>query len=486
MEPKNLLFIFSDQHNRNITGCYGNPHIKTPNIDRLAQRGVRFDNAYTNCPICIPARASLATGRYVNEIGYWDNGIPYDGRVASWHHRLRENGYTVDAVGKLHFRSHEDDNGFSKEMHTMHVVEGVGDVLGCIRDNPPKRDQPSKIRDAGPGDSSYIRYDHKVADTACSWIAEHANDGKPWALFVGFVQPHPRYIAPERFFKLYEDAGLPMPPQWRTEDWPKHPALDQLRRFFMADSGISEQDIRTLHAAYYGAVSQMDWQTGRVLDALESAGLTDATRIVYSSDHGDSGGSRGLFGKFTMYDESAAVPLIMSGPDIPAGRSVTTPVSLADLFPTVLESFNVEPEEEDKDMPSESLWRFMEGPDADRERCVLSEYHALGSESAWMLLRSRRYKYVYYVGGPPQLFDMEDDPQELVDLADSPSHRTVLEDMDRKLREVVDPEEADRRAKADQKAMVERHGGREKVIQRGTFHNTPTPDEPIVFDTGLK
>ena len=129
--------------------------------------------------------------------------------------------------------------------------------------------------------------------------------------------------------------------------------------------------------------------------------------------------------------------------------------------------------------------RFLEGPGADSDRLVLSEYHAVGSENAWFLLRSRKYKYIYYVGGPPQLFDMESDPQELFNLAESTSHGAVLEEMDRKLREIVDPEEADRRAKADQQEMIQRFGGREKVIQRGTFHNTPTPDEPIVFDTGL-
>ena len=101
--PKNLLYIISDQHNRDLLGCYGHPSVETPNIDSLAERGTRFTNAYTNCPICVPARASLATGRYVHQIGYWDNAFPYDGQIRSWGHHLRSQGYQVDSIGKLHF-----------------------------------------------------------------------------------------------------------------------------------------------------------------------------------------------------------------------------------------------------------------------------------------------------------------------------------------------------------------------------------------------
>jgi choline-sulfatase len=133
--------------------------IQTPNIDRLAEQGTRFNNAYTNCPICVPARASLATGYYVHQIGNWDNGFPYNGDVPSWGHHLREQGYQVDSIGKLHFKGQGYDHGFSAEIDPLHVVEGVGDILGCIRDNPPSRNVPSGLHTAGPGDSTYLRYD---------------------------------------------------------------------------------------------------------------------------------------------------------------------------------------------------------------------------------------------------------------------------------------------------------------------------------------
>ena len=182
MKPANLLFILSDQHNATIAGCYGNSIVQTPHIDALAEQGTRFDCAYTPSPICVPARASLATGRYVHDIGYWDNATPYDGKVPGWGHRLKEQGYHVDSIGKLHFRSADDDNGFVKSHDALYVVDGVGDILSAIRDDAPFRNSRPGIESAGPGDSTYLRYDARIADQASRWLAEHKDDERPWVL----------------------------------------------------------------------------------------------------------------------------------------------------------------------------------------------------------------------------------------------------------------------------------------------------------------
>src|SRR5438045_8397487 len=139
LQPPTLLFILSVEHSRRVLGCYGHPMIRTPNLDRLAARGVRFTDAYCNSPICVPSRAALATGRYVHNIRFWDNAIPYDSGVPSWHHRVREAGHEVTAIGKLHFRSADDDNGFTEEVMPLHVVEGIGDPLGWLREPLPRR-----------------------------------------------------------------------------------------------------------------------------------------------------------------------------------------------------------------------------------------------------------------------------------------------------------------------------------------------------------
>ena len=214
-----------------------------------------------------------------------------------------------------------------------------------------------------------------------------------------------------------------------------------------------------------------------MLGALDALGLSDGTRVVYSSDHGECLGARGLFGKFTMYDESAAVPLIAAGPDVPEGHVVEAPVSLVDMFPTALECVGADPAE--AELTGRSLWQIAN--EGNTERTVLSEYHALGTEHACFMLRRRRYKYIYYVGAPPQLFDLEKDPDELNDLSTAPSHHTLVADFERELRSILDPESVDAQACADQRAMVERCGGEEAVRAKGAFDHSPTPGEQAEF-----
>ena len=232
MEPGNLLFIISDQHQAAAMGCAGHPLLQTPNLDALAAGGTRFSNAYTNCAICVPARASLATGRYVHEIGNWDNGLPYDGSVPSWGHRLKAAGYRVDSIGKLHFRSADDDNGFTREIEPMHVVEGIGDPASGIRDGSLRRDSRKGKDEVGPGDSTYQQYDRRNRDNAIRWLHERAGDAQPWALFLSFVTPHPPFLAPPETYALYPHEDITLPPQWDETSWPRHPTYDYMRQFF--------------------------------------------------------------------------------------------------------------------------------------------------------------------------------------------------------------------------------------------------------------
>ncbi|MAS38002.1 MAG: sulfatase [Anaerolineaceae bacterium] len=479
MKPTNLLFILSDQHNAGVTGCYGNPVVQTPTLDALANQGTRFECAYTPSPICVPARAALATGRYVHQIGYWENATPYDGAVPGWGHRLRENGFRVDSIGKLHFRSAADDNGFDQSHDALYVVDGLGDLLSAIRDDVPFRNARPGVEAAGGGDSTYLQYDARIADQARQWLTEHQDDEQPWALFVSFVLPHPPYMAPPHLYERYLAMDLPFPAQWRPEDWPQHPAMDYMRRFFSFDEPFAEDTIHRLLAAYYGMCTYLDEQIGRVLDALQTTRMAANTRIIYSSDHGEHLGGRGIFGKFSMYEESARVPLIIAGPDVPAAKVVRTPVSLVDCHPTILEAVGCPPAEADADLPGQSLWQIAQADDTDR--VVLSEYHAVGTEQASFMLRDRRYKYMHHVDKTPQLFDMQADPDELVDLAQDAAHEGLCQTYERKLRTLLDPDAVNAQAKADQAEKVRQHGGREAVIARGFFQNSPVPGEKPRF-----
>ena len=479
MPPKNLIFILSDQHNRNITGAYGNPIIQTPNLDRLAERGTTFRNAYTNCPICVPARASLATGRYVHQIRYWDNAFPYDGCIESWGHRLKQQNYQVDSIGKLHFRGSHDDNGFCQEIDPLYVVDGLGDVLGCIRNDPPTRDKRGEINNAGTGDSTYLQYDTSNADQACQWLAKHRNDQNPWVLFLSFVCPHPPYISPEEFYQLYSKDQIPLPAQWHIDEWPDHPAIDRFRDFFAYSDLRNEERLRNFLRAYYGVCTYLDQQIGRVLQTMEEYHLLDTSRIIYTSDHGESLGARGLFGKFTMYDESAAVPFIIAGADVPKNKVVETPISLVDCFPSIIEAVGGHLVEEDVDLPGKSIWEIAQT--SNQDRFAFSEYHAVGSENAIYMLRNRQYKYIYYVDDPVQLFDLQADPAETQDLSNLPEYQETLQFFDKELSNIVDPEGVDAKAKEDQRSKISENGGEAKVRQRGAFDNSPVPGEDPVF-----
>jgi choline-sulfatase len=211
-----------------------------------------------------------------------------------------------------------------------------------------------------------------------------------------------------------------------------------------------------------------------VLAALRESGLDQSTTIIYSSDHGDNLGKRGMWNKCLMYRESTGVPMILAGPGIPAGKVSETPVSLVDIQNTLLERTGCD--EALIDGPGESLAQLACAEDA-LERLAFSEYHAVGSESAAYMLADGRYKYHYYLGMKPELFDVKNDPEELRDLAPLPEYADVLAYFERQLRGLVDPEAADAAAKADQDRLVEAFGGREAALRTGTPAATPVPVE---------
>jgi choline-sulfatase len=319
MKPANLIVILSDQHNPRVLGCNGHPLVKTPNLDRLAARGTRFASAYTNCPICVPARASFATGRYVHQIRFWDNAIAYDGSIPSWGHRLMAQGHRVTSIGKLHYlQTDPARNGFHEEIETMHIAQGLGDLVGLIRDELIVRNGARRLgSEAGPGDSSYQRYDRSITEEACRWLANETVKyrDKPWVLYVGFVCPHPPFIAPPEFFKLYPPDGIPMPDRYAQDDWPRHPYLDGLRRGRPHHEGFTSPDmVRRAIAAYYGLVSFMDHNVGQVLGALENASGQNRTRPMPDSRAGHSSPSPVALRRSAPCSPSTTPPLRSAAP----------------------------------------------------------------------------------------------------------------------------------------------------------------------------
>lgn len=479
LQAKNVLVIMSDEHDPRHMGTAGSDVVQTPSLDRLAANGTRFTEAYTTCPICVPARASFATGRYVHDIGYWDNAMGYDGRVPGWGHRLQQSGHRVEAIGKLHYRQKEDPVGFDRQISPMHLHEGIGQVWGSVRDPLPESRGARMFQQIGPGVSNYNLFDRHCANAACDWLKEKAQtaeaDDRPWMLYVGLTAPHFPLVVPKEYLDRYSDACVPQRKLHPRDGYRHHPWIKAQERFMSQEELFADEAERRLAVrAYFGLCSFMDAQVGLILDALEDCGLSQSTRVIYTSDHGDNLGARGLWGKCNLYEESVKIPMIISGPGIPKDGVCRTPVSLVDLYPTILQGMGIGALPSEEKLPGRSLFDMALLPE-DKNRAVLSEYHAVGAASGAFMIRKGRYKYHYYVGMAPELFDLSADPEETADIAGKKGSSKVLEDMEKELRRILDPEAVDARARADQAALVERFGGREQAFLMGAKGATPVP-----------
>ncbi len=476
MKPQNILYIMSDEHNAKMMGCYGHNQVKTPNLDKLALRGTRFNAHYTNSPICIPARAAFATGRYTHETGYWDNAMPYDGAIKGWGHRLQDEGIRVEAIGKLHYRSKDLNTGFSKQYQPMHVMDGIGQVWGSVRDPLPDHHHSRMLKEIGPGDSGYNHYDRSIADEACTWLKKASNqpDDKPWLLYLGFVAPHFPLVVPEEFYNMYPLDQLPRRKLDPADGFPRHPWLQRMDDFHPVDSLLTPEEKLRAVAAYFGLCSFVDTQIGRVLDALNESGLEAETRVLYTSDHGDNVGARAMWGKSNLYEESARIPLIIAGDGIPEGTCCNTATSLLDTYQTVLAGVGLNLTEEEMKLPGGSWFDFAKKEEIP-DRSIFSEYHAIGSPTGAFMLRKGRYKFIYYVDYEPELFNISDDPEEMTNLAGQPEYANIVAEYETNLREICNPEKVDRQAKEAQNNLIKEFGGRIAALNTGTPGATPVP-----------
>ena len=482
--PTNLIFFLSDNHNRQFLGSAGHPTVKTPALDSIAQRGVRFENAWCSSALCCPSRAAIATGRYPHQSGYWDNALAYDGRLPSWHHRVRDAGYQMTAIGKLHFRSSDDDNGFCEEIDTMHILDGKGALSALLRATqdcvPQRRAHRAIYEDSVVGEAEYQIYDRRIAAQAIEWLRSKGTTGKPWALIVSFPSPHPPFKVPQRFWDMYPLEDVPMPVQWRREERPDHPADAYIAWMNSLEDDFDEAFVRRVVAGYCGLISHTDEQIGRVLHEIEALGLVDNTRIVYTSDHGEAAGHHGILGKGNNYEHALGVPLLVAGPDVPQDRVVSQCASHVDLFPTILEAVGARRTDEDNGLKGVSLWPAIQGDETARP--AFAEYHANGSRNSGFALRKDNFKLIYHVGMRRQLFDLESDPREERDLLADGHDHSMADTLESELRQMLDPEAIDARSKADQAAHMEKFGGVDAVRKEGMFSRSPIPGSAVELE----
>ena len=419
----------------------------------------------------------MQTGRWVHQLGTWSSAEPYDGSVPGWGHRLQEAGRQCVSIGKLHFRSTEDNNGFSREVIPVHILNGHGFTSVMVRDRLQAYSGNADFaNDIGRGESRYTRYDRKVCELSANWLRNEAPAlDQPWTLFASFVAPHHPIVAPGEFYDLYVRDAIDMPRLRGADERPDHPVLDSTMKVWDYDRHFrDEAHIREARLSYYGYVSFLDHNIGKLLAALEASGQAENTLIIYTSDHGEMLGNHGMWAKMNMYEESSAIPLIAAGPDMPEAAHCDAPASHVDLHQTILKAHDLDATAADEGLSGIALQDLARGGYEDRG--VLSEYHEAGAITGMFMLRWRRWKYIAYPGYPPQLFDLAADPIEAHDLAGDPAHADTLNACDAKLREIVDPDAVNSRCFADQARKIAALGGREVALDDGDYAYTPMPD----------
>lgn len=481
-KARNILWIMCDQLRFDYLGCAGHPTLKTPNIDRLAARGVRFTNAYVQSTICGPSRMSAYTGRYMRSHGSTQNGVPLRVGEPTLGDHLREIGVRCVLVGKTHMAA--DHEGMARLGIDPESIIGVHSAQcgfepwerddGLHPDGAPEPVYDRYLRDKGYQAENPWEYWANSAEgpggeTQNGWLLSHADkparvaeedsetpymtrramefieaaeeDGRPWCAHLSYIKPHWPYIVPAPYHDMYGPADVQPAIRSEAERQQAHP----IHAAFMAETysrNFSRDEVRErVIPAYMGLIRQIDDQLGLLFDFLDRKGLTDRTMVVFTSDHGDYLGDHWLGEKYLFHDVSAKVPLIVADPspraDATRGSTVDALVEMIDLAPTFLDFLGGRPKPHV--LEGLSLMPLLHGAAEDwPRRHALSEYDfaadaarlRLGTpvqDSRMVMVTDGRFKLVEVPGQRPMLFDLAADPQELCDIGADPAQGPVIE-----------------------------------------------------------
>ncbi len=427
----NVLFIAVDDMNNDL-GCYGHPLVKSPNIDRLAKMGVKFDRAYCQFPLCSPSRSSLMTGlrpdatRVFNLQYHFRTGLP---DVLTVSQLFKNSGYFAARVGKIYHYGNPGDigtPGLDDPLSWNHTVNPAGRDKTTLEPDiinyTPKRGLGSAmsfLADKSGKDEEHT--DGKVATEIIKLLEEKQD--QPFFLACGFYKPHTPYVAPAKYFALYplDKIQLPMEPAGYLKDVPK-PSLSSTTPWPWF--GVTEPQAREVKQGYYAAISFVDAQIGRVLAALDRLKLWDNTLVVFWSDHGYHLGEHGLWMKQSLFEESARVPMIWVTPGAKGnGKASPRTVEFVDIYPTLADLCGLTPP---KDLPGASLKPLLQNPTAPWSRPAFTQVQRGGFPGH--SVRTERWRYTEWDGGEKgvELYDHEVDPHEYANLARDPRHATTL------------------------------------------------------------
>lgn len=486
--PPNVLFIMTDQQRFDTIAALGNHDIYTPNLDRLVRRGVAFTQAYSPCPVCVPARYSIRTGCEPPTTRTFANArpTPANGQAATMAGRcgdylaqaMRQLGYRTFGIGKFHTGPWNEDLGFDVHLHSEELIRH--DEYGTWM----TKEHPSFAYVEGfMGERSEMYYMPQRSPlpaelTVESWAADRATeqigakDTRPYFGFVSFVGPHPPFAPPIPFNRLYDPDRMPSPIRGRLEVDHMDEQIPAMNHAVFADD-ISDSHARVLKARYYGFITYIDDCVGKILDAVEARGDAANTLICFFSDHGDHLGDHSAWQKESFFEQSCHIPFLVSWPArLPAGAQRDELICLTDLFALATAAGGKMQLREGSDVLG-----LLAGTAQPRQRVV--GYHGVpGSSRFKIMVRQGPWKYIHMAnGGREQLFQVVEDPHELKNLADE------RRDMLRELRQVAieacrQPGAADALAGGDLKSFPFEPRPRRRILQSDSPLSTGFPDNP--------
>ena len=478
-EP-NILFIMADQLAAPFLSFHGGPAI-TPNIDRLAAQGANFTSAYSNSPLCAPARFAMMSGQLNSKIGAYDNASEFPASVPTFAHHLRAAGYQTSLVGKMHFVGPDQLHGFEERLTTDIYPADFGWTPNWS--DPDGRfdwwfHNMDSVVNAGIADASnQLDYDDEVGHRSVRKLRDLARttDDRPWMMTASFTHPHDPYVARQEFWDLYDHDAIPMPTIGAIADDELDPHSRRLRKVIAADvTDVTDGQIRNARHAYLANISYVDRHIGEMLAVLDRHDMADDTVVVFTADHGDMLGERGLWYKMSYFEHACRIPFIVRTPTMAqrdgevgpgagggagsraagAGSVNGSHVSLLDIAPTLLDLAGVE-------VPSvldgTSVMPLV-GRETDPERAVMGEYLGEGAVAPIFMIRRGPWKFVWSQPDGAQLFDLDADPHELADLVGDHEHTDVVADFTGEVLRRWDPDRilAEVRANQEARAVVDR------------------------------
>jgi len=428
----NIVNIMADQLSPQFCGTYAHHLVQTPNMDALAESGVRFDAAYCNTPLCAPSRFSFMSGQLVSRIAGYDNGSEFKASIPTFAHALRAQGYRTCLSGKMHFVGPDQLHGYEKR-HTTEIYPA--NFAWTVDWSKGREYRPTNLTMAPVIESGtcirslQMDYDDEVAYHSKQALYDLARkpDDKPFFLTVSFTSPHSPFVISEEYWNLYDHKDIELPsvpevPLDEKDHLSRNLHYCQARHLYT----VTDEHRRTARHAYYGMISYIDDKVGQLVDVLEKTGLRENTIVVFTSDHGEMMGERGMWFKQHFFEWAARVPLVMSWPGEWEQSRVKQNVSLIDLMPTFLDvagggSFN----DYVGAIDGNSLLSPLQGNTDKMADIAISEFAADGSTGPSRMVKKGDWKYMYLEGVDTMLYNIADDPLELENLSGKAEHKSI-------------------------------------------------------------